>query len=114
MGLIELMASLLCVFIISYGLFLMRPYPEPIITEGKIVEKIMSLDEVTHHTPMPYLMQMLYIVILLNNGRMTKIRVGAEKYDSLKVDDPVKITEYSRIKIILEKKTEFMLTQRGN
>lgn len=116
MDLIELMASfvgIICVFIISYGLFLMKPHPEPIITEAKIVDKYTLPVDVTCHTLAypgasmsltPVIIQTFHIVVLSNKERRTMIRIGKEEYDTLEVDDPVEITEYSRIKKIMEKK----------
>ena len=124
MGLIELIlpfVGIICVSIIIYGLFLMRPYPEPIVTDGKIVDKY-TLPEIKcyavpfpgGYTSMPVIIQSPYIVILSEKGCETKMQVGKEKYDSLDVDDPVEIVEYSRIKTIVEKKTEPTLTERRN
>ena len=123
MDLIELIvifAGIICVSIISYGLFLIKPYPEPIITEGKIVEKY-TLDEVkcftaafpSGSTSMPVTVQTLLIAILTEKECKTKIRVEKEKYDSLEIDDPVEITEYSRIKKMVEKKRNLHSRNEG-
>jgi len=101
---------IICVSMLSYVLFLMRPYSEPIVTEGKIVEKYMFPDDVIYHSATypggPVLMSIptFYIVILSEKGYKTKIRVKEEKYSSLEIDDPVETTEYSLTKTIVEKK----------
>lgn len=106
--LIVIFVGIICVLIISCGLFLMKPYSEPIVTAGKIVEKY-TLEEVKCYSgafwggSMPVTVQTLHIVILSEKGGKTKIQIGKEKYDSLEVDDPVEITECSRIKKIVEK-----------
>jgi len=115
MGLFELVlifVGIICVLIIGYGLFLMKPYPEPIVTKGKIVDKY-TLPEVKcytvifpsgGYTSMLVDIESLHIVILSEKGCKTKIRVGEEKYNSLEIDDLVKIMEYSRTKTIVEKR----------
>ncbi len=112
--LVLIFVGIICVLIISYGLYLMKPYPEPIITEGKIVDKY-TLPEVKcysivfqgGHTSIPVDIETLHIVILSEKGCEIKIQVGVEKYNSLEIDDPVEITEYSRTKTIVEKRSPY-------
>jgi len=114
MGLIELVALLLgiiCVFTISYALFLIRPYSKPIVTKGKIVDKY-TISETKYcnapfpggSTSMPAIIQTFRIVILSEKGCETRMRVEEKKYNALELGDPVEITEYSRIKRTVEKK----------
>ena len=95
----------------------MKPYSEPIVTEGKIVEKYTFPDDSIYHTltfwRLPIIIPQFYIVTLSEKGYRTKISVGEKKYSSLEVDDSVEITEHSRLKKTVEKNGTYTRATRA-
>ena len=95
---------------ISLIYWLIKPYPEPIVTKGKIIDKyevkgrtsassLTNLGDFTVY----YIPDSFNIMVLMENGDKTAFQISREKYDTLEIDDSVKVTEYSQIKKLVEK-----------
>ena len=111
MGLFEVLAAIIgaiIVLIISLVYRLSKPYSEPIVTEGKIVDKYeitasaneLSLIDYGGYYNMPHT---FLIRVLMENGDKTSFRISQEKYDVFEIDDSVKVIEYSQLKRVVEK-----------
>ena len=101
-------ASIVLAIILIY--WITKPYSEPIITVGKIIDKyeikgsdeevyLSSFGGVTFYT----IPDSFNVLVLIENGDKTVFRVSKEKYDVWEIDDSVNVTEYSQIKRVVEK-----------
>ena len=98
------------VLAISLIYWLKRPYSEPVVKVGKIIDKyeikgsdkevyLNSFGGFTFYT----IPDSFNILVHMENGGKTVFRVSKEKYDAWEIDDSVKVTEYSKIKRVVEK-----------
>jgi len=113
MGLFEVMIGIivaLTALTISLTYWLAKPYSEPIVTKGKIIDKYevkgsadsLSLTNLGEFT-VYYIPDSFNILVLMENGDKITFQISREKYDTLEIDDSVKVTEYSQIKKLVEK-----------
>ena len=113
MGLAEVMVGflgLIVVSAISLIYWLIRPYSEPVVKEGKIVDKYEIKGNVEALTLSGFGEFRQYIIpdsfnilVLMENRDKTTFRISKEKYDALEVGDSVTVTEYSQVKRMVEK-----------
>ena len=121
MGLIEVMIAIIgaiIVLTISLIYWLAKPYSEPIVTKGKIIDKYEvtgSADELSlsdfggfavYNIPDSF-----NILVLMENGNKTSFKISNEKYDTLEIHDSVKVTEYSQIRKVVEKNSYLSTTR---
>jgi len=88
-----------------------RPYPEPIVTKGKIVDKYeidAGATEVSYSDYGGYYVipHTFHILVLMENGDKNSFRISNKQYDGFEIDDSVKVIEYSLIKRVVEKSPE--------
>ena len=113
MGLIEVMVAIIGTIIIltiSLIYWLTKPYSEPIVTVGKIIDKYevtgsadeLSLSDfggfVVYNVPDSF-----NILVLMENGDKNSFKISKEKYDTLEIEDFVKVMEYSQMRKVVEK-----------
>jgi len=84
---------------------LTRPYSEPIVTVGKIIDKyeIKGSDNELRLSNFGgctfyYIPDSLNFLVFMENGDKNSFRISKEKYDVLEIDDSVKVIEYSQVK----------------
>ena len=113
MGLVEMMIGIIgatIVLAISLIYWLTKPYSEPIVTKGKIIEKyeikgsahVLSLSNFGGFT-IYNIPDSFNILALMENGDKSLFKVSKDKYDVLEIDDSIKFIEYSQIRKMLEK-----------
>ena len=110
MGLFEVLLAIVGAISVSVILLvyrLTRPYPEPIVTEGKIVDKYEIAAGATELSLRDYggyyiIPQSFHILVLMEEGDKNSFRVSAEKYDDFEIGDSVKVIEYSHLKRVVE------------
>ena len=113
MGLAEVMVAIIVAIIIltfSLAYWLAKPYPEPIVKEGKIIDKYevkgradaLSLSDFGGFTRYNIL-DSFNILVLMKNRDKNSFQISKEKYDTLEIGDSVKVTEYSQIRKVVEK-----------
>ena len=101
-------ASIVLAIILIY--WLKRPYSKPVVKVGKIIDKyeikgsdkevyLSSFGGFTFYT----IPNSFNILVLMKNGDKTVFRISKEEYDLWEIDDSVKVTEYSKIKRVVEK-----------
>ena len=101
-------ASIVLAIILIY--WLKRPYSKPVVKVGKIIDKyeikgsteassLSNFGGFTFYT----IPDSFNILVLMENGDKTTFRISKEKYDLFEIDDSVKVTEYSRIRRVVEK-----------
>ena len=100
-------ASIVLAIILIY--WLRRPYSEPVVKVGKIIDKYEIKGSIEASSLSNFggftcysIPDSFNILILMEKGDKTVFRVPKEKYDVWEIDDSVKVTEYSRIKRVVE------------